>query len=107
MMLVSLCAETLDILGYVRRASSFGITFQRGTTEGMTLQVFTDEDYASMAAERRSVSGGVMCGGACVSWFSRTQECVTLSTTEAKYVALADVIKKSVFFKAALAFHVD
>ena len=40
-----------------------------------------------------SVSGGlVMRGGACVSWFSRTQKRVTLSTTEAEYVALADVV---------------
>ena len=40
-----------------------------------------------------------MCGGACVSWFSRTQKCVTLSTTEAEYVALADVIKEVLFLR--------
>ena len=58
------------------------------------MQVFADEDYASKAADRRSVSGGlVMCGGACVSWFSRTQKCVTRTTTEAEYVGLADAIK--------------
>ena len=75
----------LGILGYVRRTSSFEITFRRGTTGGLNLQVFADADYASKAADRRSVSGGlVMCRGACVSWFSRTQRCVTLSTTEAR-----------------------
>ena len=85
----------LGILGYVRRTRSFGSTFRRGTTGGLNLHVFADADYASKAADRRSVSGGlVMCGGACVSWFSRTQKCVTLSTTEAEYVALADVMKK-------------
>ena len=35
-----------------------------------------------------------MCGGGCVSWFSWTQKCVTLSSTEAEYVVLADVIKE-------------
>ena len=35
-----------------------------------------------------------MCGGGCVSWFSRTQKCVTLSTTDAEYVVLADVINE-------------
>ena len=30
-----------------------------------------------------------MCGGACVCWFSRTQKCVTLSTSEAEYVGMA------------------
>ena len=73
------------VLGYVGRTSSVGITFQRGTTGGLSLQVFVNADYASKAADRRSVSGGlVMCRGACVSWFSRTQRCVTLSTTEAR-----------------------
>ena len=90
----------LGILGYVRRTSSFGITFQRGTVAGLSMQVFADADYASKAADRRSVSGGlVMCGGACVSWFSRTQKCVTLSTTEAEYVALADVMKEVLFLR--------
>ena len=62
-------------------------------------------DHASKAADRRSVSGGlVMCGGACVSWFSRTQKCVTLCTTEAEYVALADVTKEVLFFRQVLLF---
>ena len=38
-----------------------------------------------------------MCGGACVSLFSRTQKCVTLSMTEAENVALADIIKEVLF----------
>ena len=35
-----------------------------------------------------------MCAGACVCWFSRTQKCVTLSTSEAEYVALGDAVKE-------------
>ena len=76
------------------------MTFQRGTSAGLNLQVFADVDYASVAADGRSVSEGlVMCGRDCVSWFSRTEKCVTLSTTEAEYVALADVIKEALFFR--------
>ena len=37
-------------------------------------------------------------GGGCESWFSRTQKCVTFSTTQAEYVAIADVIKEEVLF---------
>ena len=88
----------LGVLGYVRRTSSFGITLQRGKVGGLSMHVFTDDDYACKAADRRSVSGGlVMCGGACVSWFSRTEKIVTLSTTEAGYVAIADVMKEVLF----------
>ncbi|CAB1111466.1 unnamed protein product [Ectocarpus sp. CCAP 1310/34] len=74
----------LGILGYVVRTSDLGITFRRGSLAGLSMEeVFADADYASKAADRRSVSGGlVMCGEGCISWFSRTQKCVTLSTTE-------------------------
>ena len=52
------------------------------------LETYVDADYAHKAEDRRSVSGvAVCCGGTLVSWFSRTQKCVTLSTTEAEYVA--------------------
>ena len=78
--------------GCAVRTSSFGITFQRGAVEGFHLVSFTDTDYAKRATDRRSVSGGVvMCAGRPGSWYSKTQECVTLSTTQAK---------------AGLAFHV-
>ena len=64
------------------------------------MQVYADADYASKAADRRLVSGGlVMCGGACVSWFYRTQKCITLSTTEAEYVALATPIEEVLFLR--------
>ena len=47
----------MGILGYVKRTSGFGITFQRGTVEGLSLQAFADVDYASVAADRRSIRG--------------------------------------------------
>ena len=90
----------LGSLGYVRRTSSLGISFYRGSVAGLSLQVFSDADYASKATDRRSVSGGlIMCGGGCVSWFSRTQKCVTLSTAEAEYVAITDVFKEVLFLR--------
>ena len=57
-----------------------------------------DSGFASRDTNRRSVSGGVVvCAGACVSFFSRAQKSVTLSSTEAEYVALAAGIKKTTF----------
>ena len=37
-------------------------------------------------------------------WFSRTQKCVTLSTTENEYVALADTIKEVIFLRYVWSF---
>ena len=69
----------------------------------ISLEVFADADYASRVTDRRSVLGGaIMCAGACVSWFSRTQKCVTLSTSEAEYVALGDAVKELLFLRQIL-----
>ena len=45
-----------------------------------------------------------MCAGACVWWFSRTQKCVTLSTSEAEYVALGDAVKELLFLRQVCRF---
>ena len=85
----------LGILEYAVGTSELGISFQRGTVTGFSLVSFADADYASKATDRRSVSGGVvMCGGGAVFWHSKTQKCITLSTTEAEYVAMSDVMKE-------------
>ena len=81
----------LHVLMYVRFPSGYGITFQRGTARGVGFEVYVDSDNASRATDRKSVSGGVvMCAGGCISFFSRTQKSVTLSSTEAEYVAMAE-----------------
>ena len=77
----------------LKGTSGYGITLKRESLASVSLEVFADDaGYASTG--RWSVSGGaIMCGGACVYWFSRTQRCVTLSTTEAEYVAPGDAVK--------------
>lgn len=47
-------------LMYKRFTSGFGITFQRGTVGGDRMQLFVKSDFASKAADRRSVSSAVM-----------------------------------------------
>ena len=97
---------SFGILGYAVRTSSLGITFQRGTVEGFHLVSFADADYASKATDRRSASRGVvMCEGGAVSWHSKTQECMTLSTTSGVcgYVGHGDGY---FVFEVGLVFHV-
>ena len=68
---------------------------------------FADADYASRSTDRRSVSGGVvMCAGGPVSWHSKTQKCVTLSTTQAEYVAMSGHGEGDFVFEAGLVFYV-
>ena len=59
------------------------------------LETYVEAEYAHKAEDRRSVSGmAVCCGGTLVSWFARTQKCVTLSTSVAEYVAMEDESKR-------------
>ena len=50
--------SALGVLAYIYGTCSFGNTYQRGITVGISLEVFPDADYASKATDRRSVSGG-------------------------------------------------
>ena len=60
------------------------------------LETYVDADYTHKADDRRSVSGvAIYCGDTPVSWFSRTQKCVTLSATSAEHVDKADGVKKA------------
>ena len=94
------CKAALGILEYINATTEYGITFQRRTLSSISLEVFADADYASKATGRRLVSGGlIMCRGASVYCFFRTQKCVTLSTSGAEYVVLGDALKKLLFLR--------
>ena len=67
--------------------------------------MYADADYARKEADRGSISGvAVMLGGAAVYVTSRTQHCVTLSTTEAEYVSMAEGAKEGLFVRSVLSF---
>ena len=46
----------------------------------------------------------VILAGAPAAWISRTQKCVTLSTTEAEYVAITDTLKEGTYVRNILSF---
>ena len=82
-----------------------GFFFQKGTLTGISLISFADADYVSRSTDRRSVSGEVvMCAAGAVSWHSKTQMCLTSSTTQAEYVALSDMGKEILFLRQVWCF---
>lgn len=93
---------SFGILGCDKLTDAMGIIVRRDTLYDLGFQAYADADYESKATKRRSVLPGlVMCGGGCVSWFSRTQECVALSTSETEYVAMTDAVETSVAIHVA------
>jgi hypothetical protein len=69
-----------------------------------SLEVYSDADYASSDVDgRRSHSSYVsMMNGGAISWASKKQESVVLSTTEAEYVALAHAVKEAIWLRTVL-----
>ncbi|GKB19690.1 hypothetical protein Tco_0853613 [Tanacetum coccineum] len=54
------------------------------------LTAFSDADHAGCIDTRKSTSGGIhFLGDKLVSWMSKKQDCTTMSTAEAEYVALS------------------
>ena len=61
---------------------------------------FSDADWAGDAEGRKSTSGYIFCiAGGPVSWRSKKQESVALSTAEAEYVALSSAAQECVWIK--------
>jgi hypothetical protein len=77
-----------------------GITYKATSAE---LLGFCDSDYANDLDTRRSTTGYIfsLSGGA-ISWKSRRQPTVALSSTEAEYMAAADACKEALWLRRLL-----
>ena len=70
-----------------------------------SIKTFCDSDFAGDKATRISVSGYCVYVLNClVAWKSRSQKHVTLSSTEAEYVAISDVCTEIMFIRMVLEF---
>lgn len=88
------------ILRYLRGTINLKMVYQadKGKAEG-----FVDADWGGNALDRKSYTGFMFfVGGSLVSWESRKQSCVALSSTEAEYMAMSDAAKEAIFFKRLL-----
>ena len=86
------------VLKYLKGTADFGLTY--GLADGVGMPAgkpvgYTDADFASQE-HRHSVSGYafLMHGGA-VSWSSKTQAVIALSSTEAEYIASTHAAKEA------------
>ncbi|WVZ93429.1 hypothetical protein U9M48_039407, partial [Paspalum notatum var. saurae] len=67
------------------------------------LRGFSDADHAGCRIDRKSTSGTCqLLGTSLVSWSSRKQASVSLSTTEAEYIAAASCCSQLLWMKATL-----
>ena len=80
------------IMRYLRDTSKLKLTFGSGKP---VLIGYTNSNRVGDVDNRRSTSDYLITFlGGVVSWQSRLQKCVALSTTEAEYIAAAEACKK-------------
>ncbi|XP_070667876.1 secreted RxLR effector protein 161-like [Malus domestica] len=85
----------------VKGTVDLGIFYKNGGTEGLT--GYTDNDYAGDQDDRKSTSGYVfIISLGAVSWSSKKQPIVTLSTTEAEFIAATSSACQVVWLKRIL-----
>lgn len=89
------------ILRYVRGKVNFGILYKKkGADE---LVAYTDSDYAGDIEDIKSTSGyAFMFSEGVIAWSSKKQPIVTLSTTEAEFVAAATCACQAVWMRKLL-----
>ena len=75
------------IIRYVSRTLDYGIRYSKDFN--VNLPRFSDADWAGNADDRKSTSGGYFyLRNNLLSWHSKKQNSISLSTAEAKYIAM-------------------
>ena len=94
----------LRILRYLKGTLSLGIKYSPSTFKNDTkIVAWTDADYASCLETGKSNTGfGVKLCNGLVSWYSKKQTTVALSTAEAEYISACSCAKEIAWFRQLL-----
>lgn len=90
------------IIKYVKGTLDYGLYYSKNSNQNLV--GFCDADWAGSIDDRRSTSGGCFfLGNNLILWHSKKQNCVSLSTTEAEYIAMGSCCTQLFWMKQMLA----
>jgi hypothetical protein len=90
----------LDILIYVQSTPKLGITYHRGPA---SLVGYTDSNWAGNIDNARSTTGYIFyLANGPISWKSKEQKTVALSSTEAEYMSLTAAAQEALHLRSLL-----
>lgn len=85
------------VLRYLAGTRNLGLVFEKSEKD---IEAFVDADWAGDVTDRRPYTGLVTkLGNAAISWESRKQKTVALSSAEAEYLGLSNVAKEACFLR--------
>ena len=94
------CTTVKRVFRYLRGTSDYGLCYQGrpGLDRVLDIRGFVDVDWVGDLDQRRSTSGYMfnLFGGA-VSWMSKKQSVVALSTKEANYMEATNASKEAIW----------
>ena len=86
------------IMRYLKGTPNHGLMYSKGDPK--SCMGYSDADWAGDVNDRKSTSGYLFkISGAPVSWRSKKQSCVALSTAEAEYMALSSAAQEATWIR--------
>ncbi|XP_043481615.1 secreted RxLR effector protein 161-like [Leptopilina heterotoma] len=88
------------VLRYLKGTMDLKLIYKKDDSH---LKGYVDSDWGNCTIDRKSFTGSVfIMGGAAISWESKKQRTVALSSTEAEYMALTHASKEAIHLIAFL-----
>eukprot|EP00965_Chrysotila_dentata_P109136 3606291-Pleurochrysis_carterae.AAC.1 len=87
-----------SVLAYMAQNADKGIEFKAGG--GLKLVAYSDSDWA---VSHSTTGFCVVFGGAAVSYGSKRQHCISLSSTEAEIIAASQTAAEVIYLRGLLA----
>lgn len=91
-----------QVLRYLKGSLDQHLVYKPETSLDNTIriQAFSDSDWAGDLDDRKSITGFIIkIDGCTVSWASKKQSIVSMSSAEAEYIALAETAKEVLWIK--------
>jgi len=88
------------ILRYLKGTACYALSYKK---KDETLVGLSDSDWAGNIDDRKSMTGNLfLYGDGAISWLSKKQPVVALSTSEAEYIALSYAVQEAIWLKSLL-----
>lgn len=90
------------LLRYLKGTKSVNLVFSRNS-DTLPIICYVDSDWGGDLSDRKSVTGFLIkIFGNTITWITRKQNCVALSSSEAELIALCTAVCDCLFFKRLL-----